>query len=131
MEAEVVWQVVAVDAARAYAYAHRVENLPDWAAGLASGLEREGDAWYAASPMGRVRLEMAEDNPLGVLDHTVTMPDGTRVHNAFRVTPLGAGHCVFTFTVQRPPGTDDDAFAADVAQVRADLRALAHRLTAV
>lgn len=66
---------------------------------------------------------MARKNAYGVLDHEVTLPDGTVVHNAFRMSPCGDG-CLMTFIVLRLPGVDVDAFSADVAYVRRDLRAL-------
>jgi len=73
--------------------------------------------------MGDVRLEMAEPNAFGVLDHDVTLPDGTTVHNAFRVTPSGTGS-LLCFIVLRLPGTSSEAFEADVAHVGRDLKAL-------
>lgn len=123
LESRVVAQAVAVEAAAAYDFARRMENLPKWASGLASGIQREDGVWFTESPMGRVAVAMARKNAFGVLDHDVTLPDGTVVHNAFRVSPCGDG-CLLTFVVLRLPGMRADAFAADVANVRRDLRAL-------
>ena len=69
-------------------------------------------------------MKMAARNSFGVLDHQVTLPDGSSVHNALRVTPAGSGS-VLSFVVLRLPGTKDDVFAADVAHVRKALKALA------
>lgn len=66
---------------------------------------------------------MAARNDFGVLDHDVTLPDGTVVHNAFRVTPAGNGS-LLCFVVLRLPGTTAVAFARDVAHVQSDLKAL-------
>jgi len=123
LESRVVSQAVAVDTAVVYDFARRMQNLPKWASGLASGIYREDGVWFTESPMGRVAVAMARKNAFGVLDHDVTLPDGTVVHNAFRVSPCGDG-CVLTFIVLRLPGVRSDAFAADVAHVRRDLRAL-------
>lgn len=123
-ESVVVSQPVDATRDRVYEFARQPENLPKWASGLASGIEREGDAWFTESPMGRVKLEMAARNPFGVLDHDVTLPDGTTVHNALRVTPAGDG-CVLSFVVLRLPGATDEAFAGDADHVARDLRALA------
>jgi uncharacterized protein YndB with AHSA1/START domain len=93
-------------AAEVYAYARDPANLPAWAAGL-----------------GRVVVRFAEVNPFGVLDHDVTLPDGTTVTNPLRVLPDGAG-CEVVFTLRRAPGTTDEAFTADAAAVTADLATL-------
>jgi uncharacterized membrane protein len=122
-EAQVVTEPAAVSAQRVYEFARHMENLPRWASGLSSGIERRGGRWMAQSPMGEVQVAMAAANEFGVLDHDVTLPDGTTVHNAFRVTPAGSG-CLLTFVVLRMPGTPQEAFDADVAHVRKDLKAL-------
>jgi hypothetical protein len=122
-ESRIVSQSVDVDADTVYAYARQMETLPQWASGLASGISRENGRWFTDSPMGKVQVAMAPANKFGVLDHDVTLPDGTTVHNAFRVTPAGPG-CLLSFVVLRLPGVSDEAYAADVAHVTADLAAL-------
>lgn len=106
-----------------YQFARSIENLPKWASGLASGVQQEGDKWFTESPKGRVGVEMAPENPFGVLDHFLTLPDGQTVLNAMRVSPAGDGS-VLTFVVLRMPGVDAQAFTADVAHVERDLRRL-------
>lgn len=122
-ESVVVTEPVAVAAEDVYEFASRVENLPLWASGLSSGIERRNDRWITQSPMGEVEVIMAANNPFGVLDHDVKLPEGTAVHNAFRVTPAGTGS-VLAFVVLRMPGTSQKAFDDDVAHVRNDLKAL-------
>ncbi|MEW6319334.1 MAG: SRPBCC family protein, partial [Pseudomonadota bacterium] len=78
----IVSQPVAVHADVVYDYAHIIENLPQWASGLAAGVQQRDGVWYTESPMGHVRLDMAPKNAFRVLDHDVTLPDGTVVHNA-------------------------------------------------
>jgi hypothetical protein len=123
LEARVVSQALAVDAQLVYDFARKTENLPRWASGLSAGVQKENGVWFTQSPMGRVAVAMARKNVFGVLDHDVTLPDGTVVHNAMRVSPAGDG-CVLTFLVLRMPGTEAEAFTADIAHVRKDLRAL-------
>ena len=107
-----------------YAYASNPANLPSWAAGLVAGtIRRVDDEWIAESPMGTIRIRFAEQNPYGVLDHRVTPPDGDAQMNPMRVVPNGDG-AELTFTLFRRPGVSDEAFAADAAQVEADLRRL-------
>lgn len=123
-EALVVSQPVAVSAKAVYDFAHRMENLPLWASGLATGIEQRGSQWFTDSPMGKVQVAMAPDNPFGVLDHDVTLPDGSTVHNAFRVTPCGDKGSLLSFVVLRLAGVSQADFDADVAHVRKDLAAL-------
>jgi hypothetical protein len=121
--ARVVSEAIDADATDVYEFARTMENLPCWASGLATGVRRESGERFADSPMGRVRVRMVPRNEFGVLDHDVTLPDGSTVHNALRVTPAGDGS-VLTFVVPRLPGTSDEAFGQDCAHVAGDLRAL-------
>ncbi|GAA2089652.1 SRPBCC family protein [Pseudolysinimonas kribbensis] len=106
-------------------YAGDPRRLPEWAAGLAAGIrpDDDGASWVADSPMGEVVVRFAPGNDLGVLDHDVSLPDGTVVHNPFRVMPNGDGSEV-VFTVFRRDGADAAAFDADAAAVEADLTRL-------
>ena len=122
-EAHVVSQSVDVVCDTVYHFARQMENLPLWASGLAQGITRLQGEWFAESPMGKVKVTMAPENPFGVLDHEVVLPDGTSVHNAFRVSPCGEGS-LLTFVVLRLPGVSQQAFDADVAHVGRDLAAL-------
>lgn len=124
-EFKVVSETVAAPAHAVYEFARWREHLHRWASGLASAdIEEEGDHWVVAdSPMGRIEIRMAPRNDFGVLDHDVTMPDGTTTHNAFRVTSVDEG-CALTFVVLRQAGAGDEAFAADAAHVLRDLKAL-------
>jgi hypothetical protein len=106
-----------------YDYAAEPENMPLWASGLASGLTRDGAGWVAAGPLGEIRVRFAPRNDFGVLDHHVTMADGTGVDNALRVVPNGSG-CEVMFTLLKLPDMDDERFAADAAWVEKDLAAL-------
>ncbi len=121
--ARVIAETIDVDADVAYAFACAPERLPLWASGLATGIAQQADGWFAESPMGRIRVEMAPHNPFRVLDHDVTLPDGQRFHNAMRITPSGDG-CVVAFVLLRMPEVTDKAFENDAAHVARDLRTL-------
>lgn len=105
------------------AFAGDPANLPRWAAGLSAGIRREGDHWVTDSPMGTVRVRFVGAVGLGILDHDVTLPDGTVVHNPLRVLRNGTGSEV-VFTLYRRPGLSDEEFEQDAAMVRADLERL-------
>lgn len=122
--------VIRRDPQEVAAFARSDEHLPRWAAGLASGaLRREGDDLMVASPMGQVRVRFVALNDLGVLDHDVTLPDGSVTHNPMRVQrhPQGAE---VVFSLRRPDGVTDDAFEADARAVAADLERLRSLLEA-
>ena len=120
-----------------YAYARDPANLGAWAAGLASGRIEPGDESGAEgggadgdgdrgdtlvvdSPMGRVSVRFLPRNELGVLDHEVTLSDGTVTYNPLRVVPHPEGAEVI-FTLR---GVDDDEFEQDAAMVAEDLARL-------
>jgi hypothetical protein len=114
-----------------YAYASNPQNLPLWAAGLArSEVTKQGDAWVAEAPFGKVKITFAQANKFGVLDHDVELESGVVVHNPMRVVPNGEGS-EFMFTLLRQPGMSNEQFAADAQAVTEDLRALKTLLEAV
>lgn len=93
--------------------------LATWASGLASAeASVDGDTLIVDSPMGRVGVRFVPRNDFGVLDHEVTLPDGTIVHNPLRVLPHPDGAEV-VMTVRQL--SDDDEFEQDAATVAADL----------
>jgi hypothetical protein len=114
---------IARDSAAVYAYASQPENLPHWAAGLGMGIGRNGDHWLIKTPQGDLRLDFTPRNELGVMDHTVTLADGTKVYVPMRVVPNGEGSEV-SLTLFRQLEMDDAAFERDAATMRADLEKL-------
>ena len=107
-----------------YEFAHRMENLPRWAAGLVTSIAHEDGTWFTDTPGGRIRIAMAPRNAFGVLDHDVTMPDGFMTHNAMRATPVGDGS-LLTFVVLRMPEATDAEFERDCRLVTQDLETMA------
>ena len=104
-------------------------SLPRWAAGLGSGVTRSGDGWVVDTPLGRLRLRFAPPNPLGVLDHAVTLPDGSVVDVPMRVVPNASGAEVL-FTLFRQPAMSAEDFERDAGLVMADLQTLKRLLEA-
>jgi pimeloyl-ACP methyl ester carboxylesterase/uncharacterized protein YndB with AHSA1/START domain len=119
---------IARSPAEVYAFASDPRNLPRWAAGLArSEVRRDGDAWIADAPFGKVRVRFAERNSYGVMDHEVTLESGVRVHNPMRVLAHEGGSQL-VFTLIRQPGMSDRQLAADEAAVENDLKTLKNLL---
>ncbi|MFP7365903.1 hypothetical protein SFC07_09055 [Corynebacterium callunae] len=111
-------------AATIYNRARSLPQLPSWASGLAAGnlLLIDENQVELDSPMGRVRTIFTPRNDLGILDHTVILPDGQEVLNPFRVIdhPLGSE---LIFSV-RQGESSAEAFEADCQAVHADLERL-------
>jgi len=111
-------------AAEVYAFTREPESFTKWAAGLASGLTRDGEHWIAHGPGGDVKVRFSPPNDYGVLDHWVTLPDGTELYMPLRVVANGEGAEV-GLTLYRPPNMyDDAAFDRDAAAVARDLAKL-------
>lgn len=123
----VVRQRIAATRAEAMAVAADLARLPEWASGFAASARPdpvEADVWLLDAPFGTVRARFQVDVERGILDHDVTMPDGTLVHNRLRIEALDdASEAVFTLV--RRPGMTDAELAADEAAVRVDLSRLA------
>ena len=110
-------------------FAGNPANLPRWASGLAAGIREEGGRWIAESPMGTVHVRFVGDTSAGILDHEVTLPDGTDVLNQFRILQDGP-HSLAVFHLRRAEGMDDAAFEADATTVQSDLETLKRLLEA-
>jgi hypothetical protein len=106
-----------------YEFVSDPRTLPAWASGLSTTIEWVGDEWVAESDLGRVTVAFVPDNPYGVLDHVVTLPDGTAVTNPLRVVPNGDG-CDVVFSLFQAPDGDLDSFESDAAAVVRDLARL-------
>jgi len=119
-EARAVTVSIARSAAEVYAFAHPPQAFPKWAAGLGAGLTRDGERWIAHGPDGDVQVRFTPENAHGVLDHWVTLADGTEISIPLRVVANGEGAEV-TLILFRLPGMDDAAFGRDEAMVAKDL----------
>lgn len=106
-----------------YAFASDPVRMPEWAGGLANGLRKDGEEWIATGPLGAARIAFAPPNDYGVIDHIVTLPNGSKVFNALRVMPNGDG-AEIAFTLLRQPQMTQADFEQDAAAVLADLNTL-------
>src|SRR5262249_26469312 len=106
-----------------YEYAADPANLPEWAPGLGSAVEKVDGRWFVETPMGRVGFAFVERNAYGVLDHEVTLPSGEVFYNPMRVIPDGDG-CEAVFTLRRQPSISNEEFERDARAVAGDLARL-------
>jgi hypothetical protein len=107
----------------AYDFLSQPENFPKWAKGLSDSLHPDDGSWVADTAQGKIRIRFSPMNAFGVLDHWVTLPDGTVVYVPLRVL-ANQGGVEVVFTLFRQPAMDDATFARDAALVMADLQAL-------
>ena len=106
-----------------YEFASNPANIPEWAPGLGTSVEEVNGGWFVDTSSGRVRVEFAERNAFGVLDHDVTLPSGEVITNPMRVVPAGDGSEI-TFSLRRLPDMTDEDFERDAGLVQADLTRL-------
>jgi hypothetical protein len=123
---------ITIDASleRVYAFTADPLNLPKWAAGLGLSISKIDGRWMVETPNGVVTVDFAPKNALGVVDHTVTLPDGTRVYLPIRVVANGSGS-ELVFTLFQTPQMSDAEFERDAGMVAADLRRLKKLLEAL
>jgi hypothetical protein len=106
-----------------YAYIRNPANFPKWAAGLSGSIEQRDGRWFAESPMGEIEVAFVPENPYLVLDHDVTLSDGTTFNNPMRVIVHETG-CEVVFALRRRPGRPEADHEADAEAIRADLTTL-------
>mgnify|MGYP001596731021 CR=1 FL=1 len=123
MTARIIHTSIARPWTEVYDFASKPQEMPRWASGLSEGLRLDGEDWVTSGPLGSARVRFCPPNVFGVIDHLVTLPDGTAVHNALRVVPNGDGAEVM-FTLLRQPGMSDADFERDAAWVEKDLKQL-------
>lgn len=100
-----------------YAFASSPNNFQLWAAGLDAS----------------AKVEVSPNNDYGVIDHDVSLPDGTVVHVPLRVVANGEGAEVVFTLFQQPSMTarDVDMDAAAVANDLGTLKRLLETPAAV
>jgi len=110
-------------AADIYRYASNPANLPQWIRSFCLSVRESAEGWIMETPTGPVGIRFVPNNEFGVLDHTVTLPDGQSIMNPMRVVTNGAGSEAM-FTLFQSAGMTDEQFHRDAGMVEADLRTL-------
>lgn len=122
-EVRILHVAIRVPIEKAYAFAHRPENFPRWAVGLADNLRLTERGWIADTPEGEALIHFSKPNTLGVLDHRVVMDGRPDVMVPMRMVPNGDGTEV-ELVLFRQPGMTDADFKRDARMVKGDLGAL-------
>jgi hypothetical protein len=109
-----------------YLFASKPENFPAWIEFIGSmGKEKgnNGNIWFAETGLGNLKIEFVPQNNFGIIDHLVTLPDGSTVNNHMRVIANGNGS-EFIFTLFWMPDRTEEEFIQDAKAVERDLRTL-------
>jgi hypothetical protein len=102
-------------------------NWKHWASGLGEmQFDAATGAWTAQQEGGAVNIVFTPSNAFGILDHRVTLPDGSVVIMPVRAIANGDGTEI-VLTLFRQPGMDDATWARDEEWVKRDLERLKQR----
>ncbi len=130
MNSRLITADIAASATKVYTFASNPANMPQWAPAFVKSIAKVNGEWIIDSDLGKVKIEFAQVNTFGVLDHVVTLPDGQTFNNPMRVVPAGAGSLV-TFTLFRQEGMSDAEFERDAGMIESDLTALKRAVEAL
>ena len=100
-------------------------NWTQWASGLGEmQFDAGSGAWTAQQKgVGVVTIDFTPPNVFGILDHRVTLPDGSTVIMPARAIANGDSTEV-VFTLFRQPGMDEATWKRDEEWVKGDLERL-------
>jgi len=106
---EFVWSTLSV-----------VEDWPRFSPFALAVRRISATAYAVTSPSGEVALTSAFDADRGLLDHVVTLRDGTRVFIPYRVTPNHRGSQLIMTNV-KSPGDSDAEYDEQLGWMRTEL----------
>ena len=91
---------------RAFAYLADWRTQPEWATNFVKAVRQEDSQLYMTTPFGEVPIEWRTDPRLGTID--ILFPDGNLLPT--RLTAMGDGSLVYTFTFSMPAEAPEEAF---------------------
>lgn len=103
-----------------YAFASNPKNFPVWVEFIKSMTKETENLWAAETDLGKIKIQFAPQNEFGIIDHWVTLPDGTTVNNPMRVIENGKGS-ELVFTLFWIPSRTEEEFKEDAKLVENDL----------
>lgn len=104
-----------------YQFVSAPENFPVWVEFIESITKEKGNTWFAKTDLGNIKIEFVPKNNFGIVDHLVTLPDGSSVNNPMRVIANGKGS-ELVFTLFWIPDRTEKEFNQDVKLVENDLQ---------
>jgi hypothetical protein len=118
----------------AFDYLGDMTRLPEGTNAFAA-VAPDGDA-LMRTPAGEVPVRLTDrlDRATGVIDTTMTFPDGATTTAFSRLIPLGAQACAYSFVLTPPPVALEElegSLAEQAAILEAELAALKARLERV
>ena len=105
------------------AFLSDMDRWRTWAPWIRSVARSAPSEWTLETDAGRMTVHFVEPNPLGVLDHEVTLQSGATVLNSMRVLPNGDGSELVMVLFQQPTDSTEQ-FERDLQAVREDLARL-------
>ncbi|TGL93086.1 SRPBCC family protein [Leptospira barantonii] len=105
----------------AYRFLSEPTNFPEWASGLCKSI-RPGSKgeWIIEAPQGTLKAIFTPENEYGILDHTVILPNGTKIANPLRILHNGEGSEII-FSLFKVADMTSEKFEEDAAWVKKDL----------
>jgi hypothetical protein len=91
---------------RAFTYIADWRTQPEWATNFVKGVRQEAGQLYMTTPFGEVPVEWRTNSELGTID--IIFPGGSLLPT--RLTAMGDGSLVYTFTFSMPAEASDEAF---------------------
>ncbi len=121
MKTETLSVSIHASADQVYRYVRDAQNLPRWVPFFTSVIPSDTqDMWLVDTPDGPAEFQFVEDNPFGVLDHTIRFASGASLTNPMRVLRNGQSS-VLTFTLFQLNAMSEEQFNEDVRLVKKDL----------
>lgn len=108
---------------KVYQYVSNPENFPEWLAFLKKITQKSDTIWNAETDLGNIEIFISPKNEFGVVDHIVTLPNGSQINNILRVIKNNDGSEVI-FTLFHLPEKTEKEFNDDAGLVSADLKTL-------
>lgn len=123
LRTEVVHVSISSPAIEVLAFLGDLENWRSWAPWIRSVNRAASRVRELDTEAGHMTVRFVEPNPVGVLDHDVTLESGLTARNSMRVLPNGSGSEVLMLLFQSP-GVSNEEFARDIQAVTDDLARL-------
>jgi hypothetical protein len=108
-----------------YEFVSNLENLPKWASKAFQSIKQDKGEWIAETPQGSAKVDLAQRNDFGVLDHYVSLSTlGVEVYVPMRVVKNGINGSEVIFTLFYTSHMSEEKFAQDVKMIEQDLKNL-------